>query len=125
MPAQLAALAVLAIDASPHGSPILTLSLAANLIALGCAVIVAPFALATAAGAFGKAPTTLRETWRIGAGVAATLPLLALGGLAVLALAVVLVRALGPVLLVVVPGPAALVVVACGREQLAARGVLR
>jgi hypothetical protein len=124
-PAQLAAFAVLAIDATPHGAPLLTLSLAADLIALGCALIVAPFALATAAGAFGAAPPRLRDVWRVGAGVAATLPLLALGGIAVVALAVVLVRALGPVLLVVVPGPAALVVVACGREQLAARGVLR
>jgi len=134
-PAQLAAFAVLAIDATPDGAPLLTLSLAADLIALGCALIVAPFALATAAGAFGSradAPlgagegsaivlpvASVRDAWRIGAGVAATLPLLALGGIAVVALAVVLVRALGPVLLVVVPGPAALVVVACGREQLA------
>lgn len=124
-PAQLAAVALAAIDATPAGSTLLTLSLAVNLVALGCALIVAPFALAAAAGAFGAAPAQVRDVWRIGAGVAATLPLLALGGLAVVALAVVLVRALGPVLLVVVPGPAALVVVACGREQLIARGALR
>ncbi|MDW5597954.1 hypothetical protein VSS74_26605 [Conexibacter stalactiti] len=128
VPAQLAAVALAAIDASEQGALVLTASLAANLVVLGCALIVAPFALAAAAGAFaapGEAPAGVRDVWRIGAGIAATLPLLVLGGIAVAVLGVLLARALGPVLLVVVPGPAALVVVACAREQLAARGVLR
>lgn len=122
VPAQLAAVALAAIDASDAGSPILTASLAANLVVLGCALIVAPFALAAAAGAFGERDL---NPWRLGAGVAAMLPGLVLAGLALAALCFLLARALGPVLLVVLPGPAALVVVACARERLAARGILR
>ncbi len=85
----------------------LAASLAVDLVALGCAALVAPFAYAAAAC---DAAPGLRASWRLGAALAAALPRLVVGGMLLALAAAALARLVGPPFLVALPGPAAVLV---------------
>jgi hypothetical protein len=112
VPAQLAAVNLVILD--PGAPRLLYASLAANLVALGCAAFVAPFAYA--AGALR--PVGNRVAWRVGAAVAAGRPAFVVGGLAVAMVVTTGLRLLGPPLLVVIAGPAAMSLVAVTRQAI-------
>lgn len=98
-------------------SPLILASLGADLVALGCAAVVCPFAHAVAA----RERTSVVDSLRRGAGIAAASPTIVLGSILIVAVALLAARLIGPPFLIVLPGPLAVLVAEATERVLGAR----